>query len=359
MSRQSESAPLRVGLLGAGGIAPNHAEVLKQLPGVTLAAVCDTSTGRAKALANDWGIPAVYGSLADMVCREKLRAIHVLTPPQTHAELALQCIRAGCDVFVEKPLGATVEECRILNQAALEAGRVIGVNHQLTYAPALTELIDVIRSRKLGRLNDVMMTYTVVAANVPVRDPSHFMFQSFGNMILEAGPHPFSVIHRLMGKLRTMSTFVSGEVKIGCGKSYYKNWLCSMVCERGTAQLYISFAIGPREASVHAIGEDATAIADLKRNTVQLYESTRYPITGDVREAWRNAKRTICATSSTLFGYYANKVKLRPGSMHHSSISAFYRALAGGHPSVETGKSGMAVVEYCEQSAKSVIITER
>src|ERR1017187_967290 len=258
MSNGSGSAEVRVGLLGAGGISPDHAEVLKQLPGVTLAAVCDTSVGRAKALAAAWGIPAVYSSVAEMAAKERLRVIHVLTPPQTHVKLATDCINLGCDVFVEKPLGVSVDECRTLTEAAARAGRVIGVNHQLTFAPALTGLMAVIRSRKLGRVNHVNMTFTVVAANVPERDPSHFMFQSFGSSMLEAGPHPFSVIRRLMGKLKAMSTFVSGEVKIAGGKSYYKNWLCSMGCERGTAQLHISFALGTKDVTVHALGEDGT-----------------------------------------------------------------------------------------------------
>jgi predicted dehydrogenase len=331
------------------------------LPGVTLAAVCDTSAGRAKALAEEWGIPSVYTSLDEMVEREKLRVIHVLTPPQSHVKLAMECIQSGCDVFVEKPLGVSVAECRTLTEAAARAGRVIGVNHQLTYAPALIELMETIRSRKLGRVNHAIMTFTVVASNVPERDSSHFMFQSFGNMMLEAGPHPFSVIRRLMGKLRAMSTFVSGEVKITGGKSYYRNWLCSMVCERGTAQLHISFAAGTKDVTVHVLGQDATAIADLKRNTVHLYEATPYRITGDVREAWRNAKRTVGATAGELFSQYATKMKLKPtgtGNMHYSSMSTFYRAYAAGRPGPETGDSGLAVVEYCEQSAKSAIVTD-
>ena len=113
---------MRVGLVGAGGIAPEHAEALRLLGDIELAAVCDLQTGRAKALAGEWGIGAVYTSLPEMLAAEKLDVVHILTQPQHHVDPAMECLRAGCHVYVEKPLGLTTADCRRVVEESAATG---------------------------------------------------------------------------------------------------------------------------------------------------------------------------------------------------------------------------------------------
>ena len=59
------------------------------------------------------------------------------TPAETHADLAIQAMRAGKDVFVEKPMALTMEDAEKMQKVALETDRILMVGHLLEYHPAV------------------------------------------------------------------------------------------------------------------------------------------------------------------------------------------------------------------------------
>jgi len=103
--------PLRVAILGAGGISSGHAGVLRELPQARLVAVCDLDPERMNRLARGHAIPEAYSSIEGMLGRSRPDVVHVLLPPGDHVRAALQCLEAGAHVFVENPMGVSVVEC--------------------------------------------------------------------------------------------------------------------------------------------------------------------------------------------------------------------------------------------------------
>ena len=102
--------PVRVGLVGTGYIAEFHALALQRIAGVQLVAVADQSRLRAEAFARAWGIEGVFGSLAEMRTSGRLDAVHILTPPDTHADVAREALEADVHVLVEKPLDVAARQ---------------------------------------------------------------------------------------------------------------------------------------------------------------------------------------------------------------------------------------------------------
>lgn len=346
---------VRVGLIGAGGIAAAHALSLGALPGITIAAVSDPAVERAHSFAKLFGIPRVCRSHSEMLGDEPLDVVHVLTPPDSHVAIALDAIRAGCDVFVEKPLGLSTVECRELHQEASRLARSVGVNHSDAHAPAFRRLLDVIASRRLGRINHMAVTYAAPAEILPVRDPGHYVFRSPGNVAFEFGPHPFSMIRLVMGELKQMSTVATGEVKVGAG-GYYHSWLCSMTCARGTAQLIISLGRGLKETTTHVVGQDGMAFADSRRGILQVYESTPHALTENVRSALANSVHALAYTAGSVLGEVGVKLKLRRFATPNGfsdSIKAFYTARANKQPVAEDSAAGLEVVRFCEEAIAS------
>jgi len=78
---------INVGLIGAGYIAGWHAAALRLTPGARLAAVCDLSASAAEELAGAHGAPA-FTDLDEMTASGAVEAVHILTPPDSHAALA-------------------------------------------------------------------------------------------------------------------------------------------------------------------------------------------------------------------------------------------------------------------------------
>jgi predicted dehydrogenase len=129
----------RIGLIGAGYIASWHAEALKATPGVTLSAICDRSRGAAEALAAGYRAQ-VFTSVEEMIAARACDAVHILTPPDLHKALAVQCLEGGLDVLVEKPVALSAEDTREIAEAATRSGRRFHAGHNFLGLPSYDRL---------------------------------------------------------------------------------------------------------------------------------------------------------------------------------------------------------------------------
>jgi predicted dehydrogenase len=110
--------PVRVALVGLGGISRFHLLALRRIPWVSVAGGCDSDPRRRDFARSRWGI-AAYASIAELLNATRVDVIHILAPPSRHVELGLECLSRGCHIFMEKPMGVTSSECRLLEEAAV------------------------------------------------------------------------------------------------------------------------------------------------------------------------------------------------------------------------------------------------
>jgi predicted dehydrogenase len=143
---------LRAGIIGTGFIAPVHIEALRRL-GIQVTAICG-STKAAKATADQWGIPEVYGDYdyAAMYRSPNVDVVHITSPNRVHVEQSLAALAAGKHVICEKPLGMTSEETARCVAAAEKSDRVFAVNYMCRYFPAILQMRAMIERGELGRI---------------------------------------------------------------------------------------------------------------------------------------------------------------------------------------------------------------
>jgi myo-inositol 2-dehydrogenase/D-chiro-inositol 1-dehydrogenase len=111
---------LKIGALGLGRLGRQHAyNIAFKIPGVELAALCDLDKPKLEDSATQWGIRNTYTRFEDMIQNKDLDAVVITSPSGLHARQISQALDAGLHVFSEKPLGTTVEECKIA-EAAVE-----------------------------------------------------------------------------------------------------------------------------------------------------------------------------------------------------------------------------------------------
>src|SRR5580704_6877539 len=132
----NSTATHRIALLGTGYIADWHAKALAAIPGAQLVAVCDKNASRAAAFARAHGVPAVFGSTADMLSAAQPSAVHVLLPPEFHHDAAAALLDAGVKVLLEKPMCVTAAECQALVDRAAAAKVRLGVSHNFLFHEA-------------------------------------------------------------------------------------------------------------------------------------------------------------------------------------------------------------------------------
>jgi len=325
-----------------------------------MVAVCDINLNRAQAAQKLYGIPAAFDRLEVMLREARPDAVHVLLPPELHAEAAEQCLTNGAHVYLEKPFCVTVEECRRIDNLAQRHGLQAGVNHNLVFRPAFLQLLDAIRECRFGAVEHVQMMFTAPMPRIEYATPNLWMFTAPDRIMLELGPHPLSVCIRLVGRALRAATAVSGEVTLSNGVQFFKTWQTSLVCERGTAQCTFSVDGSYPAMAVHVIGEDAQAFVDLRRNTLQIIDKTHYMRLDDTVNGWKNSSALRRQTLGNFKKYALGAVGVGPkydlqGSSFVENIAAFYRALAAGKRPRLDAAEGTAVVEACQMIIDSAI----
>jgi predicted dehydrogenase len=357
--------PVRVGIVGAGIIARFHAQALKKLPGVTLEAVCDRDRTRAATLQQAFRIPNLFTSVADMSHGVALDAVHVLVPPPAHASTAVDCLDNGWHALVEKPFATTPEECRTIENAALRAGRFVGVNHNLTFLPSFLRLISDIRARKLGRIENVYVCCNMPMPQLSTGQTGQWMFAETGNIILELGPHPLSAIVRLMGPVESVRTVVSGKRTLRNGSTFFDTWQMLFTCERGPAQCYFSVGGNFVDCSVYVTGQDGSAIVDLMRNTYVFSTKSRFvPPVDTFVDAMRRSRSLFADGFRNVFTFAGGMLGLNVSSDVFSvgmrnSVVAFHEAISRGAEPPAGIAEATAVIQACQAVIDSVHSEDR
>ena len=118
---------LKIGIIGVGRLGYEHAcNIANRVPGSELVAICDANFDRAKAVAEELGVTAVYQDPAAMCADPNVEAVAIITNTNSHVEMIKIAMDAGKHVFCEKPLADTVEKCK-------EAEAIVAAHPELTF----------------------------------------------------------------------------------------------------------------------------------------------------------------------------------------------------------------------------------
>jgi predicted dehydrogenase len=155
--------PVRVALVGANGHGLSHRRALSLLPAVELVAIADVAPLQDPPP----GVP-VYTSHRELLAEVAPDIVIVCTPPHTHLPIAVDALRAGADVLLEKPPVLDAAEHHCLLEVLAETGRSCQVGFQALASPALASLLSTIDSGALGRLA------SIAAVGAWKRDETYF-----------------------------------------------------------------------------------------------------------------------------------------------------------------------------------------
>jgi predicted dehydrogenase/nucleoside-diphosphate-sugar epimerase len=348
-----------VAIVGAGYIAGYHLEVLRELGIADVVGACDPNASRLDALRRRWDIPVGAATLHELLGQSRPAAVHVLVPPPYHFDVAREALEAGLHVLVEKPMALRVAECDTLIDIANRSGVSLRVNHNAIYDPAFRRLLDDVERRRLGRIEHVVSVQSLPLAQLESGEHDHWMFSHPANILFEQATHPLSQICELVGPVRDVIIARSGDMALKTGTIFHAVWQLTLTCERGTAQLLMSFGRAFAASTIQVIGQDATAYLDLLSNTYTLDRATKYlePVDRAIRSL-RAARTTARDGAAGLLRYALSTLRLQPRSDVYyrgmrDSIDAFYRSIRDEDRSLSPASAARDVVAACQQAAAS------
>ena len=169
----SACLPVRVVAIGAGNRMRTYMNYLREHPNeAVLVAVVDPDAVRRNEMADDFGVPAEarYESYTDYFQAHSNSSSSqagapyvaiIATPEHLHVAPALEAIRSGMHVLLEKPIAQTYEECEEIAHEARRCGVYVGVCHVLRYMPCFRKVKEIVDSGRLGTIVSIRHTERV------------------------------------------------------------------------------------------------------------------------------------------------------------------------------------------------------
>jgi predicted dehydrogenase len=156
MKRYRKASDILVGCVGYGGSFNMGRAHLNEMAkaGMTPRAVAEIDASRLEVAAKEFPGIETYSSVAEMLRKSKVDLLAIITPHNTHAKLALQCLRAGRHVVCEKPLAITTAECDAMIAAAGKSRTLLSTYHNRHWDGNILEAVS--RIRGTGVLGDLV-----------------------------------------------------------------------------------------------------------------------------------------------------------------------------------------------------------
>ena len=233
---------VRVGLIGCGGRGMLVARLMRDVPNVEFAAVCDLNPPHL-ARAKEWAGASAkdYKDFRRLLEQKDVDAVLIATPDHWHAIPSVLACQAGKDVYVEKPLAHNIKEGRAMVAAARHHNRVVQMGTQQRSAPHYAEAARIIQSGALGPVHFVRIwNYTNMFPNgigrAPDSDPPdgvdwdmylgpapyvrfnknrfvntyRWFWDYGGGLVTDFGIHRFDSLHQIMGADTPAAVSASG-----------------------------------------------------------------------------------------------------------------------------------------------------
>ena len=332
----------RVALIGAGRIAGVHLGYARGVPATRVVAVCDADPGRAEEFALARNVPAHFTDVEEMMRRTEPNIVHVVTPPATHATLAIAAMRGGANVLVEKPMAMTVAEAVRMEEVAREHGRRLCVDHNRLFDPVVLKARRLVADGTLGEVVavEVHQGVNLVEEAGGAAGAKHWSVEDRFAPLYNLGPHPLYLVDEFIGPFDDIE--VRGRTA-GGDQAVLSEIRVLLGGPRGYG--YVTFSMGAQPYLNHLTiyGTRATLRLNLNTMTVVLERVRNLPkLVAKLAANLEPAAQMIAATVSNVLAVALRRMKLYPGI--GENIRRFYRSLDEGDPPPVSADSGIAVV---------------
>jgi predicted dehydrogenase/nucleoside-diphosphate-sugar epimerase len=355
--------PTTMCMIGCGVIAEEHLNILRRMPGVRVAGICDSNPEAARKLGSQFGVSHTYDDPSQMLAAEKPQAVHIVTPPQSHAMLTELAIRQGCHVFVEKPMAVNAQEARAMAEIAARHGKKLCVGHCQTYDPIIVRTRRMVES---GELGDILWVESYYGFNLGSNPDSRYMlpggekhwtFQLPGGLYQNLASHPLSLALDFLGK----PTKIYAHARYGRILPHAATDELRILMEtpRASGMAVVSLAASPRSEFVNIYGTKMTICADLLNKWII--------VQGAVKGLPRPVSRALMHLrhgTTVLGGTVGGLLKVLRGTWTYTDgmdllIREFYSSLGdGGQPPV-TAEEGILTMEIMDAAWQQIGMTER
>jgi predicted dehydrogenase len=209
-----QETDLRFGVVGLGARSRIAQHAHRPGEGSEVVALADPAAAQrdaVHALYPDASVHADHSELLD----QKLDGVFLTTPDDLHEDPAIDFLRAGVPVFVEKPLAITTSGCDRVLQAAYDSGARLYVGHNMRHMPVVLTMRDLIQSGAIGEVKAIWCRHFVGHGGDFYFKDWHADRRRTTGLLLQKGAHDIDVMHWLAGGYTTRANAFGGLTVYG------------------------------------------------------------------------------------------------------------------------------------------------
>ena len=333
----------RVALVGCGRIAHVHCGYLRQTPHVDFVGACDLDLAARERFAARWQMPT-YADLDELLAAAQPDVVHIVTPPATHARLAVELMQSGIDVLVEKPMAVSLTDADRMIAAAKETGRVLTVDHNRWFDPVMRAALRDVESGAIGRVTGVEVFQGVMAGEGQGDAGAQLQWSSAlpGGSLFDSAPHPAYLLRGLLGPISSVEVVSDTTEQDGIRelRAIARGETCLGV-------LSISQQARPFTNRVTIWGTEMSLEINLNTMTLVRRRTHKVPkLVGKVLPNFDEAYQSVKATVRNTVEFITGRQRFYPGMGVHFEM--LYENLSRGLPapvSMTEGRDVMWLVD--------------
>jgi predicted dehydrogenase len=218
------TSKIRIGVIGAGNIGNVHIEIFKGLPNVEITAIADNFLPLAKKRAEEHQIPKIHRTAEELIHDEDLGAVIIGVPNKWHAPLAIQAMKAGKHVLVEKPMAIDEKDAKEMVITQRETGKILMVPHQMRWEWLSMQIKEQVQKGELGNIYHAKAGWFRRKGIPGWGTWFTNKAESGGGPLIDTGVHLLDLALHLMGNPKPVSVFGSTYAEFGPEKRGIGNW---------------------------------------------------------------------------------------------------------------------------------------
>jgi predicted dehydrogenase/nucleoside-diphosphate-sugar epimerase len=340
---------MKVGIVGCGGISSVHLKKLTKLGVAKQIVLTDPNEAAMNDIAKQFKISKKYTDYKEMIEQEKPDVVHIITPPQFHAEIAMFASENNCHVLVEKPMAVNAEEAEKMVQAARKNKKKICVMHNHLYDDVMLKARDLIALGELGTITYVDSWYGVSFRDEysNINPATHWKYGLPGSVYQDFVPHGLYVVLDQIKDAQFNYAVNKCAAKTPKVESDELKFFVDNAAQVGLVN--VSLSTSPRHQFMNIYGTSGTLTLDFLNQYVFL-NNTAGPIPNSIGRVLSSRRYgTILKRSGrrNLIGSFTGKYELFQGT--ERLIALFYRSILMNEPEPVPGEEGLKVMQIMDE----------
>jgi predicted dehydrogenase len=263
----------KIGIIGVGFGAQVHVPAFRS-EGWEVAAICSRSRDKAQKAAAEAEIDGVYTDPLELIRRDDLAAVSIITPPGSHHALSIAALRAGKHVLCEKPFALDAKQGREMLNAAEKSQRTAMIAHEFRHTPQRAYIKQLVDEGYIGKFR--LCTIELFLDRYVTKEPRPFTWMARkadgGGLLGALGSHYIDGLRNWFGEVASVSGWLATLrrelVDTATGKKMEAETddtfgITLNFRNGGVATMIASFATTPtRGVKIVVMGDDGTLIAE-------------------------------------------------------------------------------------------------